>query len=132
MENEQEYQCDMIIPEQKEEIKDGNFTKVYKLMSRKVVLDLGSGRINGATDTLWWIVDQMPMNQNYVGAHPEDISRDIGKSIVQVRRHLKRLITLGYISKTKITHCYKVNTGMMFRGTAKRRYQIAKMDGGYK
>ena len=92
----QEYQCEMIIAEGRDDFKDADFTKVFKLMSRKVVLDLGNGKINGAADTLWWIMDQMPMNNNYVGAKPQNIARDIGKSVVQVRRHLKHLLNLGF------------------------------------
>ena len=127
----QEYQCEMIIAEGRDDFKDADFTKVFKLMSRKVVLDLGNGKINGAADTLWWIMDQMPMNNNYVGAKPQNIARDIGKSVVQVRRHLKHLLNLGYIAKTDIIHNYRVNPAMMFRGNAKRGYQIGRMGGGY-
>jgi len=101
--------------------KDTDFVKVFKLMSRKVIKDLYGGSINGAGDTLWWLVEQIRMGQHIVYAHPVFIAKDIGKSRAQVYKHLKLLEERGYIKKTDKPHLIMINPRYMFKGTATRK-----------
>ena len=119
---EREIQIEAFISEEIEETEgsDSNFVKVFKLMSRKVVKDLNGNRINGAGDTLWWMIEQIRLGQHIVYAHPRFIARDIGKSISQVYKHLKLLEENGYIKRTEQPHLVKINPRFMFKGTAKR------------
>lgn len=107
-----------IIPE----VKDKNFTKVFKLMSSKVVKDLKAG-LNGATDTLWWIIDNLQYNANEVYAHPKDIAKDLGMGLRTVERHLRLLKKYGYILQVDPRqHYYKVDPHMLFKGKVSRVY----------
>jgi len=101
-----------IIPE----VKDRNFVKVFKLMSRKVIQDLKAG-LNGATDTLWWIIDHLKYDVNEVFAHPQDIARDLGINVRTAKRHLKILKDLGYIHQVKPKHhVYRIDPYLLFKG----------------
>ena len=106
--------------------KDRDFVKVFKLMTMTVLKDLGGGKIHGAADTLWWILDQLQgdIGTNMVIIRPDDVGPTIGKSEMQVRRHIKLLLRLGYIEKGQIKHLYKVNPDFVFRGSLKTRCQM--------
>lgn len=102
--------------------KDKDFVKVFKLMTWTVLKDLGGGKIHGAADTLWWILDQLQgdLGTNMVIIRPDEVGPIIGKSEMQVRRHIKLLLRLDYITKGPIKHLYKVNPSFMFRGSLQK------------
>lgn len=102
--------------------KDTDFIKVFKLMTITVLKDLGGGRIHGAADTLWWVLDQLQgdIGTNMVIIRPEEVGPVIGKSSMQVRRHIKLLLKLGYIENGNIKHLYKVRPEFVFRGSLQK------------
>jgi len=112
-----------IIPEQK----DKDFVKMFKLMSTKVIQDLKAGGINGATDTLFWFIDQIqemePNQDPVVLADPQTIADDLGTGERTVYRHLKLLMEYGYIEQIKKRHhVYRVNPTMLFKGTLSKYF----------
>lgn len=101
-----------IIPE----VRDRDFVKVFKLMSTKVIQDLRAG-LNGATDTLWWFIDNLRLGTDEIYAHPRHIATELGMSHETVKKHLRKLKDFGYIiQKDSRQHTYKVNAELIFKG----------------
>jgi hypothetical protein len=106
------------------EVRDHGFAKVFQTMSRKVLQDL-KGSINGATDVLWYFVDQVIASEAYhenpkIYAPPEQIMEATGQQRSAVYKHLKILLGLEYIIKLR-PHLYQVNPEFLFVGRAQPR-----------
>jgi hypothetical protein len=106
------------------EVRDQGFAKVFQTMSRKVLQDL-KGAINGATDVLWYFIDQVIASESYhenpkIYAPPEQIMEVTGQSLATVKRHIKMLVELQYIIKLR-PHLFQVNPEFLFVGRAQPR-----------
>lgn len=106
------------------DIRDHGFAKVFQTMSRKVLQDL-KGAINGATDVLWYFIDQVIASEAYhenpkIYAPPEQLMEGTGQGRAAVYKHLKILVELKYIVKLR-PHLYQVNPDFLFVGRAQPR-----------
>jgi len=111
-----------IVPEER----DGEFVKVFKLFTEKVIRDLKT--IGGAISTLMWFIDKIqsfpPNSDPVIIALPEEIARDLGISKRTVKRHLKILKEHGYIEQVRKRHyAYRVNPRMVFKGVLRRYFK---------
>lgn len=103
------------------EARDKDFVKIFKLMSMKVVKDLQKG-LNGATSTLWWIIDKVsefkPNDEPIVWADPKTIAKDLNISLPAVKKHIKKLKDFKYIEQIKPRqHIYKINPHFLYKGS---------------
>ena len=110
------------------EHRDKDFVKMFKLMSTKVIQDLKAGGINGATDTLFWFIDQIqemePNQDPVVLVDPQTMADDLGTTEITIRNHLKLLKEHGYIEQLrKRHHIYRVNPTMLFKGTLSKYFE---------
>lgn len=110
-----------IIPEER----DGEFVKVFRLFTEKVIKDLRT--IGKAINTLMWFIDRIqdlpPNSDPVVVALPEVIAKELGISKRTVKRHLRVLKEYGYIEQIKKRHyVYRVNPRMVFKGVLRRYF----------
>lgn len=116
-----------IIPEER----DGNFVKVFKLFTEKVIKDLRA--IGKAINTLMWFIDKIqdlpPNTDPIVVALPEEIAKELGISKRTVKRHLRVLKERGYIEQIRRRHyVYRVNPRMIFKGVLRRYFNKGRLE----
>ncbi|MGI9862733.1 replication/maintenance protein RepL [Moorella naiadis] len=105
-----------VIPEQK----DKNYLKVFRLFSEKVIMDL-RGNLNGATDTLFWLMNKLqelpPNSEPIIAAYPKEIAKTLGLSERTIRTHLNKLCQHKYISQLyPRQYIYRFNPEYLYRG----------------
>lgn len=88
-----------IIPE----AKDKDFAKVYKLFSEKALLSLAS--MGYETKLLIWFLAQtvkLPQQSDmWIPVDYEEVAKEIGVSVVSLKRYVRKLLALGFIEQFK-------------------------------
>lgn len=109
------------------EARDKDFIKIFKLMSMKVLKDLQAG-LNGATDTLWWIIDHVmefkPNEEPIVWIDPQLVAKDLKISPETVKKHVKKLKKFKYIEQIRPRHYnYKLNPNFIYKGSVVQYFE---------
>ncbi|MCS7106329.1 MAG: hypothetical protein NZ942_03365 [Candidatus Aenigmarchaeota archaeon] len=111
-----------LIPEIKE---DRDFTKVFGLLSEKVLRDIQ--KLNGAVWVLFYIMRVLQINSNEVYLNPRVLEKELNKSSRMIRIYLVKLMQLGYITPVpEKKHFYTIDPQMLFKGKVSKFLRTLK------
>jgi hypothetical protein len=102
------------------EARDKGFVKLYKLLSSKLLEDLGS--LNGEARLLLWFIAktlELPVQSDmWIPITFEEVAKDLKVSTRTIRSYIKRLLKLGYIEQYRKKHLtFRVKPDFLYKGS---------------
>lgn len=101
------------------EFRDEDYAKIFELFSKKVLEDLDM--LNGASSLLLWFIAQttlLPYQSDlWIPVNYKELAKELGISEVSVKRHIKKLLDLGYIEQfSNRNTTFRIKPDYMFKG----------------